>query len=116
MIFNIPDDPDVIPLPPEEVRIRSLTVDLYPDGSRLRVNLELTPFQKRPWLEATLLDEDGEEASSANIIEPLSWKLEFTLHVRRTPPAGVYTLVARLYYPEQPDNDRREVQVEIGGQ
>ena len=113
-LFNIPDDPSIIPLPPEEVRIKVLSAEPYPDGKRLRVNLELTPFQKRPWIEATLVDAEGEEVSSANIIEPLSWKIEFTLHIRRDPPQGSYTLAARLYYPEQAENDRREVKIEIG--
>lgn len=113
-LFNIPDDPNIVPLPPEEVRIKNLTAELYPDGKRLRVNLEITPFQTRPWIEATLLDAEGDEVSSANIIEPLSWRIEFTLHVRRTPAQGRYTLSARLYYPDQPDNDRRDLQIEIG--
>jgi hypothetical protein len=113
MFFNIPDDPDIIPLPPAEVRIKELSAEPYSDGERIRVNLETTPFQQRPWLEATLFDAQGEEVASASIIEPLNWKIEFTMHVRRTPPQGTYTLSARLFYPEQPENDRREVQVSI---
>src|SRR5512135_1608998 len=97
--FNIPDDPDIIPLPPEDVRIRQLTAEPYPDGRRVRVNLELTPFQQRPSLEVTLRDQDAEEVSSVSVVEPMSWKIEFTMHVRRDPPHGTYTLVARLYYP-----------------
>lgn len=115
MFFNIPDDPNIIPLPPSEVRIRELSAEPYPDGGRVRVNLETTPFQQRPWLEATLLDADGDEVTSASIIEPLNWKIEFTMHVRRTPPQGTYTLLARLFYPEQPENDRREIQFSIAG-
>jgi len=115
MFFNIPDDPNIIPLPPSEVRIRELSAEPYLDGGRVRINLEITPFQTRPWLEATLLDADGDEVASASIIEPLNWKIEFTMHIRRTPPQGVYTLSARLFYPEQPDNDRRQIQFSIAG-
>ena len=31
---------------PEETRITSLTAEPYPDGYRLHVNIEITPFQK----------------------------------------------------------------------
>ena len=36
-------DPTDIPLPPEEVRIRELTAEPWPDGRRVRVYVELTP-------------------------------------------------------------------------
>lgn len=86
---------------PEETRIIGLSAKPYPDGYRLRVNMEITPFQKRPVIEAALFDADENEAAAASIVEPMSWKLEFTMHVRgelRNP----YTLSARLYYPEGP--------------
>jgi hypothetical protein len=41
-------DPSEVPLPPNEVRIRELNVEPWPDGNRLRVYLEVDPFQKRP--------------------------------------------------------------------
>jgi hypothetical protein len=86
---------------PEETHITSLTAEPYPDGYRLRVNIEITPFQKRPHLEVTLSDSDGEEIASSSIIEPLTWKMEFTMHIRaelRNP----YTLEAKLFYPDGP--------------
>ena len=86
---------------PEETRITSLHAEAYPDSRRLRVALEMTPFQKRPYLEVLLRDADNVEVASAAIVEPLSWKLEITMHVRgdtRNP----HTLEARLYYPDGP--------------
>lgn len=89
---------------PEETRITSLSAEPYPDGYRLRVNIEVTPFQKRPHLEVTLRDADGDEIASSSIIEPLSWKMEFTMHIRgelRNP----YTLEAKLFYPDGPASE-----------
>lgn len=86
---------------PEETRITSLTAAPYPDGYRLHVNIEITPFQKRPHLEVTLSDAEGQEIASSSIIEPLTWKMEFTMHIRgelRNP----YTLEATLFYPDGP--------------
>ncbi|GJQ35558.1 MAG: hypothetical protein JETCAE01_15680 [Anaerolineaceae bacterium] len=103
MDFFFPED-NLTRAVPEETRITSLTAEGWNDGRRLRVNLEITPFQKRPYIEVTLNDADGEEVASTSIVEPLSWKLEFTMHIRgelRNP----YTLHARLYYPDDGPSD-----------
>ena len=102
MDFFFPDDlaPRAVP---EETRILDLRAEPYPDGGRVRVNMEITPFQTRPHVDVTLLDADGEEVAATSLIEPMNWKLDFTLHVRgKTDPAGGYRLEARLYYPDGP--------------
>jgi hypothetical protein len=75
--------------------------------------LEVTPFQKRPYIEVTLKDAGGEEIASTSIVEPLSWKLEFTMHIR----GGLnnpYTLHARLYYPDDgPADEPRRFTFEV---
>ena len=79
----------------------------------MRVNLEVTPFQKRPYIEVSLKDSEGDEVASTSIVEPLSWKLEFTMHIRgelRNP----YTLDARLYYPDDgPTDEPRSFTFEV---
>jgi hypothetical protein len=89
---------------PEETKIISLTAQPYPDGYRLRVNIEITPFQIRPHIEVTLHDSNGDEVASTNIVEPLSWKLEFTMHIRGE-LNNPYALSAKLYYPDGPSNE-----------
>lgn len=86
---------------PEETRITSLAAEPYPDGRRLRVNIEMTPFQKRPHLEVTLSDASGEEIASSSIIEPLGWKIEFTMHIRGE-LKNPYSLEAVLFYKDGP--------------
>ena len=89
---------------PEETRINSLSAQPYPDGRRVRVNMEVTPFQKRPYIEVVLENANGDEVASTSLVEPMSWKLEFTMHIRGE-LNNPYTLHARLYYPEGPSND-----------
>jgi len=89
---------------PEETHITSLSAQPYADGYRLHVNIEITPFQKRPHIEVTLKDCDGEEVASSSIVEPLGWKLEFTMHIRGE-LKNPYTLDAKLYYPEGPSDE-----------
>lgn len=102
MDFLFPDD--LLPrAAPEETRITDLRAEPYPDRQRVRVNMEITPFQTRPHVDVTLTDSDGNEVAAASFVEPMTWKLEFTLHIRgKADLAGAYHLEARLYYPEGP--------------
>ena len=103
MDFFFPED-NLQRVTPEETRITSLSAEPYPDGYRLRVNIEITPFQKRPYIEVTLNDADGEEVASSSIVEPLSWKLEFTMHIRGE-LNNPYTVEAKLFYPDGPTTE-----------
>lgn len=103
MDFFFPED-NLDRAAPEETRITSLSVEPYPDGRRLRVNIEMTPFQKRPHLDVTIMNGDGDEIASANVVEPMSWRIEFIMHLRgglKNP----YTLEAKLFYPDVPSKE-----------
>ncbi|MBN1305296.1 MAG: hypothetical protein JXA13_12740 [Anaerolineales bacterium] len=114
MDFFFPDqDPDIERFPPEKVVITNLQAEAYPDGRRVRVTLETTPFEQRPHIEVSLLDADGNEISSTSIIEPMAWKLEFTLHIRCDPPGNSFTLTAQLFYPEGPQAEPYSLNFEI---
>jgi hypothetical protein len=103
MDFFFPEE-DLNRMTPEETHITSLTAEPYPDGERVRVNIEITPFQARPWIEVVLTDADGEEVATASVIEPMAWKLEFTMHLRGASRAnaGPFKLEAKLFYPDGP--------------
>jgi hypothetical protein len=90
---------------PEETRIASLSAEVYPDGYRVRVHIEVTPFQKRPHIEVILSDSGGDEVASTSIVEPLGWKLEFTMHLRDEELKNPYTLEAKLHYPDGPSQE-----------
>ena len=55
IFFNDPED---LPVPPEEVRIRELTAKANPDGRRVRVYLEITPFQRAPDAEVNIINSE----------------------------------------------------------
>lgn len=90
---------------PEETSILSMGAKPYSDGYRLRVHIEITPFQKQPYVEILLINAEGEEVASTNIIEPMGWKLEFTMHLREEELKNPYTLQATLYYPDGPSKE-----------
>jgi hypothetical protein len=97
---------------PEETHITGLTAEPYPDGYRLRVNIEVTPFQKRPHIEVVLKDADDEEVASTSIVEPMNWKMEFTMHIRGE-LNNPYVLEAKLFYPDGPADEPRSFAFEI---
>jgi hypothetical protein len=103
MDFFLPED-HLQRATPEETRITSLTAEPYPDGYRLRVDIEMTPFQRRPHLEVVLNDANDEEVASTSIVEPMGWKIEFTMHIRGE-LNNPYTLEARLFYPDGPTTE-----------
>ena len=105
-------DPSEVPLPPAEVRIRALNVELWPDGKRLRVYLEVEPFQKRPNADLTLIDSAGHELSSAFIIESMTRKIELVMHLRAA-AQGLCTLQAVLYYASLPEPGAEGATAEI---
>ncbi len=103
MDFFFPED-NLQRMTPEETHITSLTAEPYPDGERVRVDIEMTPFQTRPYLEVTLTDANGGEVATASIVEPMGWKLEFTMHLRGS-NLGPFKIEARLFYPDGPQTE-----------
>jgi len=94
-------NPNEVPLPPADVRIRELRAEPYPDGRRVRVYLEVDPFQKRPSAELLITNPDGQPVASASILESMMRKIEITLHLRGETPPGVYKLDVELYFAER---------------
>jgi len=89
---------------PEETDITSLSVEPYPDGRRLHVHIEMTPFQKRPHLDIVIRNGNGEDVATANVVEPMNWKIEFTMHLRGE-LKNPYTLEAKLFYLDRPSKE-----------
>jgi hypothetical protein len=103
MDFFFPED-NLNRMTPEETRITALKAEPYPDGRRLHVNIEMTPFQIRPHLEVILNNGNGDEIQTTSIVEPLTWKIEFTMHIRGE-LINPYTLSAILFYPDGPSTE-----------
>jgi hypothetical protein len=95
-------EPGDAPQPPEKVKIEKLEALPYPDGWRLRVKVNVTPFQQRPNLEIALWREEGGESrpiANLSIIETMHPRMEFVMHIRNvSSPDGQYKLTASLYY------------------
>jgi len=110
-------DPNETPLPPEQVRIRELRADPSSDGQRVRVYLEVDPFQfnQRPNADLLITGAQGQEVASASVIGSMTRKMEVTLHLRGVKGGGRFTLHATLFYAtirEHPDPEKGVEEIE----
>jgi hypothetical protein len=96
-------DPGETRLPPEEVRLREVRVMPLPDGKRVKVWVELTPFTKRPNLEVTIISPSGKSISHANILETMLHRFEFFMHLHEAEPGEEYIIKSTLYYQSLPE-------------
>jgi len=103
--FYMPDPDDPL-RPPEDVRVRGVTVTPRPDGKRILVEVDLTPFQKRPYVEIEVYDPEDRVVASLSVVEPVIPKLEFTLHLKEPRFNETYRLVVSVQYLEGLENFR----------
>jgi hypothetical protein len=106
-LFNFPPGANL--LPPDQVRILKLRAEPWPDGRRVKVFIELTPFEQKPSMDLTIFDMQGEELAYAAVIETMVFRLVITLHLPPEIPPGTYRLNGSLYYPEQPPVHTSEI-------
>ena len=97
-------DPNQVPVPPDQTRIRALSAEAWPDGRRIAVDVELTPFQQRPDLHVSIRDADGLEVASVAAMQIRQTQIGFTMHLRQPDTRGEYRVTALIAYPD-PDLD-----------
>jgi hypothetical protein len=110
IFFN---DPNVVRLPPEEVRLREVQITAQPESGRVKIHLELTPFLKRPDVSLTITDTSGREAARATILETMLAKLELTMHLRDPIQGSEYTLETLVYYQKLPQPSDEQVEIQL---
>ncbi len=91
---------DEAPVPPDEVRIRELAAAPRPDGGRIKVHFALTPFQKRPNVEASIFNGNGDEVSNLSVVEAIDPAMDFVMHLREAHPKGSYRLELQVFYAD----------------
>jgi hypothetical protein len=110
-----PFQPSEDALPPEDVRIVELRAEPWPENAmRLRIHLEITPFQERPSLEVLITGPDGAQLSSIFIIETIEALMTFTMHLRGESPSGPLLVYARLFYSEDRTIDEKSISYDPG--
>lgn len=109
MNINFFDDPSQKPALREDVKIRHIQAEVSPEGRRVAVDFELTPFIERPSVDILVINGRGEKAGSLTIIETLDYRFGIVVHLRDKEPTDAYELHARLYYASLEEGQRQVV-------
>ncbi len=118
------NDPKIKRFPPSEIHILHLNVEPYPDSSRLRVRLELTPFLQKPYLDITVKDANENIIATTSVVEPTAWKLDLTLHIKKITDLnaqngseasrnGSCSLIVSLSYPDLGEIEHRKITFQL---
>ena len=94
------DNPNDTPVPPDEVRIRSLKATPFEDHRRVAVDFEITPFTEKPNIEMVVTNAEGRVAATFSVLEVIENRMSFTLHLREPNPSGDYTLKMLVFYTD----------------
>ena len=101
-----------IPQPKDKIKVEKLEAKPYPDGWRVKVVVDVTPFLERPSLEIRVRSAEGRLVSEMSVIETMIRHMEFTVHIRGvTSPMGDYVAQAALYYGEDPTQSQHSIEV-----
>lgn len=88
-------------LPPSELRIRKVSIDLYEDRRRVRISIELTAFRIPPDIVVMITDGDDNEIASSNIIGATNRKMSLTMHLPEMDSSSVCQLIVAVEYRQQ---------------
>jgi len=95
-------DPSETPLPRDEVRILDLKAEAYPDGRRVRVSIEITPFLEKPNGDIVITNGEGQCVAEASFIGTIVSKFDMTLHLRQSrQEMGEYRAAVTIFYTEE---------------
>lgn len=94
------DNPNDTPVPPDEVKIRSLKAAPYEDHRRVAVEFEITPFEEKPNIEISVTNAEGRTVATFSVLEAIENRMSFTMHLREPNPIGAYTLKMLVYYTD----------------
>jgi hypothetical protein len=106
-------DPNIVRLPPEEVRLVEVQVTPQANGRQVKIYIELTPFKKRPNLEVNIVSASGRVAARSSILESMLPKMEFTMHLRQPEPGSEYTLEITVYYQKLPEPSDEPIEMPL---
>ena len=104
-------DPNIVRVPPEEVRLLDVKITPQPKVGRVKIFIELTPFMKRPNVNVSITNKAGKEIAQTSILETMlpNWNSPCTL--RDAEQGAEYSVDTWVYYQRMPEPS--EIAVEI---
>lgn len=92
----------------EDVRLNKIGLYVYPDGRRIAVGFDMTPFLEPPSVQVTALNQLGMQAGSLTVIQANEANFYLVMHLRDAEPTNPYHISVELFYRTE-DGDRQVV-------
>ena len=93
-------EPDANAQPPENIRFTNFVVEPYKDGQRVKLHIEITPFQENPNIEIEIFGQDEKLVSSMSLVEIIENKFDLTLHLRDAILDTDFQIIALIFYTD----------------
>lgn len=81
--LKLVNDRSELPAQPDRVRVTDYRVMPWPDGTRVTVELGLTPFREFPAMDISIVAESGEILRTVSVVGALERRPAPTLHLPR---------------------------------
>jgi hypothetical protein len=106
-------DPNEVRFPPSEVRLKEVRVSPLAEGGRVKINILLTPFQKRPNIDVVITNAAGKEVAHTSILEIMQNMLDITMHPPALEPDNFYMVETIVYYQELPLPSEQQNEIQL---
>ena len=117
MNVNFFDNPLDGPRAREDVRFNQVAVYVYPDNTetmrRLAVGFDITPFRERPCIAVRVTNAGGVYAGSIDVMQTMHNNFHITIHLRDKSPTDEYKVVSKLYYLNEEDGSRMDIDEKV---
>ena len=98
----------------QNIEILNLKAIPYPDGRRVKVKFQLSPFMQGPSALISMISDDGKIIASVNMVNIFVPDNEITLHVREKDDlSGSYEVKLNLFHIIEEDIEGEEQHVRI---
>jgi hypothetical protein len=98
---------------PQKTGLLEIRPEVREEGKKIRIFVSVTPFLQQPNLTVRIVNQDNNECSRVTLVNLLSPKVVFTMHLRVEPLPGAYTIIAQLHYDEIGITDTRETRFSL---
>jgi hypothetical protein len=102
------------PAPADDVRVVDYRVMPWPDGSRVTVEMGLTPFRHFPAMDVSVLQPDGQVLRTASVVGTLERRPAPTLHLPKLERGAQLIVLVEMLNGESV-TQQLAVPFEVGG-
>jgi hypothetical protein len=89
--------------------LKDVAIEVAPDGRRVLVGFDLTPFRERPSLDVVIVNKNDEVAGNLTVIETIAHQFSLIIHLRDKKPTDQYDVFTEVFFTGEPGDPRQIV-------